>query len=526
MEHNNTIHNESEHNDNNVADIKFEPITINDHAFNVNRKYEEGNLNLLLDFADMMPHFDKEHGLHLKISSPKSAKPTIVTLSDYVASRMLIQGADSMNDEEFYNTFVEKKSIIVDHLIRQTYAKGYEKPSTIQTLATIELIQGKDSLAQSKSGTGKTHTFLSGLFWHYDDKDDQLQHVFITSSHEVAKQIYNQSKFLLPSGARIILCIGQKKDAGAVSSGGFKAPIGTSSLNSRPKSLKEEREEVQNAQVIVGTMGKIYDYMCNKKWINTDFLKTICVDEFDNIVASRSRQRSSTVMSTEDQMAAIIKKIPEKTQRVFFSATVSGQALQIAHSYFRRYDIRIGDPFLVLLDIEDYTLEGIRQYYVECLNYNVKRDVLLDLLKQCRISQAIIFTNKMETAEDIKMFLDEQKVSIKSAVFHGDLSATVRDNIHNDFLANKIRILISTDLTARGLDVQGINVVINFDMPEVLETYIHRVGRSGRYGRKGVAISFILASTQKNEMKKIDGINECSSKSPMTVLPQDLSRLL
>ena len=273
-------------------------------------------------------------------------------------------------------------------------------------------------------------------------------------------------------------------------------------------------------------MGKFYDYLCNKKWIETKYLKSICVDEFDNIVASRSRARSSTVMNTEEQMAAIMKRIPSRTQRAFFSATVFSQALEIAHSYFRPYDLMIGDPFLVLLDIEDYTLEGIRQYYVECQSFNDKKEVLLDLLKQLRISQAIIFANRIETANEIKLFLDDQDVKITSAVFHGNLPAVERKNIHQSFSQCNIRVLISTDLTARGLDVQGINLVINFDMPDVLETYIHRVGRSGRYGKKGVAISLILVNRDKDERKKILNINECSKQSQMGELCGDLANLL
>jgi superfamily II DNA/RNA helicase len=516
-----------DYNDNGkIADIKFSPINIGEHTCNVNRRLGE-NLNLLLDFTDAVPYFDLENGPHLKFKTKKTGDVTIVPLNNHVASGMIIPNSKNMNDEEYFKCFVEEKKRVVEDLIRQTFAKGYEAPSPIQALAIPELIQGKDTMAQFKSGTGKTHAFLFGCLWSFDPIDDQLQHVFVTSSHEVAMQIYEQAKFLLPTNTKIILCIGQKKDSNSGNmSGGFKTPIGTSSLNIKPKTLREEREEIQEAQIIICTMGKFYDYICNKKWIATDYLKSICIDEFDNIVASRSRSRSSSVMSTEEQMANIMKKISPRSQRVFFSATVSNQALQIAHSYFRQYDPTIGEPFLVLLDIEDYTLEGIRQYYVECTSYNEKKDVLYDLLKQCRISQAIIFVNRIETAIDIKAFLDDQNVQMISSVFHGNLPAIERKNIHQDFSNNKIRLLISTDLTARGLDVQSINLVINFDMPDVLETYIHRVGRSGRYGKKGVAISLILNNREKDERKKIIGINECSKQSQMEELPDDLASLL
>lgn len=515
-----------EDNDNGkIADIKFSPISIGEHTCNVNRILGE-NLNLLLDFTDAIPHFDLENGPHLKIKNKKTNETIIVPLNWKVASGMIIPNSKNMNDEEYFRSFVDIKKQVVSDLISKTFAKGYESPSAIQALAIPELIQGKDVMAQFKSGTGKTHAFLFGCFWSFDPMDNQTQHIFITSSHEVAVQIHEQAKFLLPANTKIALCIGEKKDGGSNMSGGFKTPIGTSSLNAKPKTLREQKEEVQRAQIIICTMGKFYDFICNKQWIITDYLKSICVDEFDNIVASRSRSRASSVMSTEDQMAAIMKRIPPRTQRIFFSATVSNQALEIAHSYFRKYDPVIGEPFYVLLDIEDYTLEGIRQYYVECRSTNEKKEVLLDLLKQCRISQAIIYVNKIETASEIKDFLDDQDVQIISSIFHGNLGASERKNIHHDFCSGKVRLLISTDVTARGLDVQSINLVINFDMPEMLETYIHRVGRSGRYGKKGVAISLILNNRDKDERKKIEGINECSKQSLMEELPENLGNLL
>ena len=511
----------------NILDIMFISHKVGEHNCNINRGKED--VQHLFNFDHASPKFSPEHGPYLEIVSKNSNKPAIMHLNNSVAQGMLVENSKNMTDEEYYEAFISQKKVLVDTLIRKTYAKGYQTPSAVQEVAIPELIQRKDVLIQFKSGTGKTHAFLFGLLWGFDPKDDALQYVFITSSHEVAGQIYGQAKDLLPEATKIVLCIGQKKETSTSSSnGGFKMPISTSSLNSnRPKSLKEERSEVSQAQVIVCTMGKFYDFLCNKKWIsNIKYLKAMCIDEFDNIVTSRSKSRNSAVMSTEEQMCAIIKEIPKTAQRAFFSATVSEQALQIAHSYFRPYSPSIGEPFIVLLDIEDYTLKGIRQYYVQVGSFVEKKDVLLDLLKQCRIESSIIFTNRIETANELQYLLEEQHVAIISAVFHGGLPAVTRQAILKDFIENKTRVLISTDLTARGLDVQSVNLVINYDMPEVLETYIHRVGRSGRYGRKGVAISFILVNREKNEMKKVDGINECSKLNKMESLPMDLGNLL
>jgi superfamily II DNA/RNA helicase len=514
-----------------IEKVEFYPVSIGVHNCNVNRKTDE-DLHLIHNFSDASPEYSNEYGPHLKLYQKNTTKPDIIPLNSHIASAMLIKDGKNMSDEKYFSTFVaKKKEFVEESLIKKTFAKGFDFPNPVQALCIPELIQRKDVLVQFKSGTGKTHGFLFGCLWAFDPADKELQFVFMTSSHEVAIQIYNQASFLLPEGTNISLCIGQKKDNNAASGDfktgfGQKTAIGTSSLINKPKTPKEEREEIMRAQVIVCTMGKFYDYFINRKWINTEFVKTLCVDEFDNIVASSSRPRSSTIISTTEQMAAIIRRIPETTQRAFFSATVSHEALEIAHSYFRKYDPKVGEPFIVLLDIDDYTLEGIRQYYVPCTTYNEKKDVLLDLIKQCRIAQGIVFTNRTDTAEDIKKFLDEQTVPISSSVFHGSLAESVRTQIHKEFLENKIRLLISTDVLARGFDVQGINVVINFDMPNDFEVYVHRIGRSGRHGRKGVAISFVLVNGKIDETIKLKTINERSKKSPIEQLTKNLENLL
>jgi ATP-dependent RNA helicase len=508
-----------------INDIDCFPIQIGGFTYNINRNLDK--FCSLTDFSDASPKYDPENGPHLQVTDKNTGRTQIISLSDEVILRMNIPNGNEYTQQEYYQKFVEiKKNMVNSSLIHKTFAKGYENPTPIQSLSILEFIQGRDILVQSKSGTGKTHAFIFGSLWHFDPTDKNLQHIFVTSSHEVATQIYDHARFMMPEEIKISLCIGQKKDANGGTGGGFKPSIGTSSLTNKAKSIKEEREEVQSAQIIVGTMGKLYDYICNKKWLRLDSIKTFSVDEFDNIVFSRNRPRSSTSMSTQDQIDEIMKKIPHNTQRAFFSATINEEALQIACGHFRPYNIAVGERFIVLLDAEDYTLEGIRQYYVQCTNYECKRDVLLDLLKQCRISQGIIYVNKIETANDIKYFLDGLDVPIISAVFHGGLSAGERKSIHRSFTENKIRLLISTDVTARGLDVHGINVVINFDMPDVLETYIHRIGRSGRYGRKGIAISLILVNAKMNEVQKINAINECSKNSKIDALPEDLANLL
>lgn len=518
--------------------MEFTPVSVDKYNCNTNRSSLE--IMRIASFEDTIPMYDPEIGAHLQIYSSESDTTKIVQLNNSSATTMLIPGSNKMEQNEYFEAFVEKKKEVVTHLIRQSYTKGYQEPIGIQKLAIPELIQRRDALVQFKSGTGKTHAFLFGCLWGYDPLDTTLQYVFITSTHEVATQIYLHAKHLLPEEAQICLCIGNKKTSDLNPKGGFKndenlpsrggfRTISTSSFNEPKRTTRQEKEEFTSAQVVVCTMGKFHDYFCNKKWLPYDkykYMKALCVDEFDRIVKSDTKTQSG--MSTERQMEEIITKLPEEAQRVFFSATVTPESLEIAFSYFRKPNMMIGDPFIVLLDSEDYTLDGIKQYYVRTTTFQEKKDTLMDLIKQLYISQAIVFTNTIETAQHIKTMFNDQSLPIPCEVFHGKMSSEERKEIHQKFLKNEIRILISTDVTARGLDVQSINVVINFDMPNVLTTYIHRVGRSGRFGRKGVAISFILSSMNKNdgEYAKIVEINECSKNSKMTELPGDLSKLL
>ena len=497
------------------SNIQFTPVKIGGYECNANGRIYKFN-----DFSQAIPNYTEQCGLHLDLS-PESNE--IIPLKSTVVNSVLIKDNEKMSDEEFLQEVATRKKAIIDYLVRMTYQKGYKTPSPVQTISIPYLIQRRDAVIQFKSGTGKTHAFLFGLLANFDPEDDELQYIFITTSHEVADQIYIQAKDLVPETTRVALCIGRKIQS--TNTGGFKKRLGTTTLNQRPMTMKQEREVTSSAQIIVGTIGKIYDFMCNsapdrKPCINTKYLKGICLDEFDNIVCSRSR--SSSVMGTDEQVEKIFSIIPRSTQRAFFSATITEESLMKVERYLRKYDPQVGDPFVLLLNPDDSTLEGIRQYYVVVQTVNDKKDVLIDILRNCRISQCIIFTNKIETANMLKDFLAQLQVPINSSVFHSGLSSVERKNLHNDFLKGNIRYLISSDVAARGLDIHGINLVINYDMPDYLETYVHRVGRSGRFGRIGVAISLIF----NNELKNIEQIRECSLNSKIDIITDDLANLL
>ena len=302
-------------------------------------------------------------------------------------------------------------------------------------------------------------------------------------------------------------------------------------MNNKPKTIREQMDGIREAQILVCTMGKLYEFLFNPKCkcIKLDYLKAICIDEFDVLIESNSDRsnRSSNILSVEQQIQSIIKELPKKrTQRVFFSATVSQEALNIAIKYFRQYDPYLKEPLLVVLDQEKYTLDGIKQYYVKVDSFDTKKEVLKDIINQCRISQCIIFINRIETANKIKELLDSMPVSISSEILHSSLDNEMRDNVQRGFKNGKFRYLIATNLISRGFDVQSVNLVINFDMPDDERTYTHRIGRSGRYGRKGTAISFVLVNNRINEMLRVDDLNKSSKTNKLVELPGDLQNLL
>lgn len=496
--------------------------TVGQYECNINRKSVQ-----FTSFECIKPYYDSENGLHLKIGKNNNE---ILKLDHSLFGH--INYNKNLTISEKMDEYIRKKSDYCAKILTKVYSIGYEIPSAVQSLTIPFLIQGRDSIVQFKSGTGKTLSFVLGTIYGFDIDDTHLQYVYITSSHEVAKQIHNLVKILVPDNAKVCLCIGNKV-LSSNNNGGFKQqPL--QRLNS-----KEERKQAMNAQIVIGTVGKVYDYMCgsdsNLSNFNTNCLKAIVLDEFDQLL-SENNSKSSISMSTKYQIIDIFKDcILKSTQRIFFSATVTPELISNCEN-FMRIDNNIGapddpmdlyNPFLCLLDSDDYALNQIIQYYCEVSSKDDKKDVLESIYTTCNVAQSIIFCNSINEAEDLQEFLYNSKLNLESSLFHGKLNSTERDNIINDFSKlNKIRCLISTDVTSRGVDVQGINLVLNWDMPNDINTYIHRVGRSGRFGRKGVAINFVMVNNRINEMRKINEIQKISKNSNIYELPARLNNLL
>jgi len=509
-------------NNNNDKAISLFKYKIEGIEFSMNTK----DLLLLENFSHLEPKYDAENGIHLHIQD--KVNPKYVQLGPRVTNVLSLPKWDKLSNEEFRNLsdkeyenflldYLKEKSSYVKDLIKKIYFKGFQKPSIIQSLSIIPLIQRKNAAIQFHSGNGKTMSFLIGLLWNFDVEKKSLQCIFITSTHEIAHQIYNEIISLLPDKVNIAVCTGQKNKNGVCN--GFINNLET-------KHYPNQISDAKKAQIIVGTTGKIYD-LCSKKILRLDYVTAICIDEFDFILDdSQNKYANSNGMpNTAAQACAIVDWVPGSCQKVFFSATMPMKVLDKIDTYINNGTT---EPLIMLLDEKKSTLQNINHYYVKVKNSKDKCEALLDLIGKCRISQCIIFVNTNHNLNYIKNFFNESKVSFPVTYLSANLSSQERNNIHEKIANGSYRYIVATNIISRGLDVIGVNVVINFDMPDQLETYIHRIGRSGRFNKRGLAISFILYDIENSidETGKITELNQKSSNNPITELTENIESLI
>ena len=367
---------------------------------------------------------------------------------------------------------------ISDELLRGIYSYGFEKPSNIQYKSIPIINQSKDIIAQSQSGTGKTGAFVIGILNNIDISLKKTQYIIITPTHELAKQILKVIESLSTYMEVTIVKV-----------------IGKTNIND---SILELRK---SPQIIVATPGRLLD-MINKRHIFTDKIKTLVLDEADEILSS----------GFMDSIYNIIMAVPKTAQICLFSATMPKEILDLTN-YF------MDDPAMLLVNKDELTLEGIKQFYIDLKQYNWKFDVLYDIYETINITQSIIYVNSKTVLHNLydRLSRDEFPVSY----IHGDMITKEREENLDNFKNGKTRILLSTDLLSRGIDIQQLSLVINFDLPKNKETYIHRIGRSGRYGRKGTAINFVT-SEDISHMREIESFYN----TQIMEMPQNLADYL
>lgn len=333
-------------------------------------------------------------------------------------------------------------------LLRGVYGYGFEEPSAIQQRAITPIIEGHDVLAQAQSGTGKTGTFSIAALQRIDPTIKAPQALMLAPTRELALQIQKVVMSLsFHMNIKVHACIG-----------------GTSFI--------EDAEGLRDAQIVVGTPGRVFDNIQRRKF-KVDNIKMFILDEADEMLSS----------GFKEQIYQIFTMLPPTTQVVLLSATMPRDVLEVTTKFMR-------NPVRILVKKDELTLEGIKQFYVNVEEEQFKYDCLTDLYESITVTQAVIFCNTRRKVEELTQKLTEQMFTVSS--IYSDLPQQERDTIMKEFRSGSSRILISTDLLARGIDVQQVSLVINYDLPTNKENYIHRIGRGGRFGRKGVAINFVV----------------------------------
>jgi len=347
-----------------------------------------------------------------------------------------------------FNTWDELE--LIPDLLRGIYAYGFEKPSPIQSKAIEPIKQGKDLIAQAQSGTGKTATFTIGVLSRIDMNDNFTQGLIMAPTHELAQQISTviDSLSSMMTGIRI------------------KTIIGGSSID-------EDANEMRSnpPHIIVGCPGRVYD-MIRRRHINASKLKIVILDEADEMLSS----------GFKDQVYNVFKYLNKNVQIALFSATLPNNIYQITDKFMR-------DPVKISVKAESLTLEGIKQYYVAVDDDRQKYLTLKDLYQHISVAQCIIYANSVKRVTDLYEAMKEDGFPV--CCLHSNMEKSERERAFKEFRTGSARVLISSNVTSRGIDIQQVSVVINFDLPRDIHNYLHRIGRSGRWGRKGTGINFI-----------------------------------
>ena len=357
------------------------------------------------------------------------------------------------NTNEIINDWEDEKKKIKKEVLRGIYAFGFEQPSPIQRQAILPMLKKNkdnirsDIIAQAQSGTGKTGAFTIASLQIINEKEKKTQGMILAPTHELANQIKDTL-----DGLSIYLKIKTQ------------LLIGGSSVD-------KDKDDLENnvPHIVIGTPGRIND-LIRRKFLKTENLKIVVLDEADEMLSS----------GFQEQIYKIFQYLPNNVQIGLFSATWPKELDELSEI--------LRDPIKILVKSDQLSLKGIAQYYINLNDDNDKYITIKDLFASLTISQAMIYCNSVKRVDDLTSAMKEDQFPVEK--IHGKMTQAERKNIFAKFKSGSCRVLITSDLFARGIDVQQVSIVINFDIPKNEHTYLHRIGRSGRWGRKGIAINF------------------------------------
>jgi len=361
-----------------------------------------------------------------------------------------------------------------NEILRGIYSHGFERPSDIQQKAILPIINKRDVIAQAQSGTGKTGSFYISALQRVDFSSNDCQVLIVAPTRELVLQIFS-----------VILNIGTFIDNLKV-----KTLIGGTSVSDDIQELKNKPP-----QIVVGTPGRIFD-MIKRRKLDLSTVKLFMLDEADEMLS----------IGFKDQIHTIFQYFNESVQVAIFSATMPNDIIELSDKFMI-------NPHKIIMKAEELSLEGIEQFYIATVNDEDKYAWIKTIFNQISVAQCIIFANDVNRVVDLTAALHKDGFPV--CCIHSSLTKSQRDEVLTDFRSMKYNVMISSNITARGIDIQQVNIVINFDVPNNVHTYLHRIGRGGRWGRKGTAINFVskrdIYTMQKIEKYYNISINEFSN---------------
>lgn len=382
-----------------------------------------------------------------------------------------MSNTEEQTQSEYPNMYVfnnwEDLENINEKILKGIYSYGFEQPSVIQQKAIIPIMKGKDIIAQAQAGTGKTGAFTIGALSRVNVNEKTNQVLILAPTRELTLQI-----------AHVITSIGIQMEGLIV-----KTLVGGSSIDEDVTSIK-----ANTPHIIVGTPGRVFDMM-RRNHIRGRSLKLAILDEADEMLSS----------GFKDQVYNIFQHFNNNIQVALFSATLPESIISITNKIMR-------NPVKINVAAEKLTLEGIQQFYIGLDDDKQKYDVIKDLFGSLSVTQTFIYCNSVRRVVDLYEAMKEDGYPV--ACIHSSMDKVERDNALKEFRKGTTRIMISTNVTARGIDIQQVAVVINFDIPKDVHTYIHRIGRSGRWGRKGTGINFVTRRDH-SYLKAIETFYHC-----------------
>jgi translation initiation factor 4A len=355
-------------------------------------------------------------------------------------------------------------------ILRGIYSYGFENPSEIQRKAIKPVIMGRDVIAQAQSGTGKTASFTIGALSHVNVKQNYAQVLILSPTRELTLQIAN-----------VVSNLGN-----LIPGFNVQCMYGGSSIDESVALMKQKPPHV-----ICGCAGRVFD-MIRRGNISARKIKLLILDEADEMLSE----------GFKDQVYNIFQYLNNQVQVALFSATFDPNIISLSNRFMR-------NPVRIFVEPEKLTLDGIAQYYVALIDDHEKYQVLKEIYSSVNVSSTIIYCNSVRRVIDLYEAMKDDGFPV--CCIHSNMDRKERDDHFADFRKGVCRVLISSDVTARGIDVQQVSTVINFDIPKSVHTYLHRIGRSGRWGRKGLGINFVtrrdfykLKETRQHYACKID----------------------